>query len=182
MVRRLRYAKRAAKEARKAYIISQKTVAATKEAQVFIQEVAARVQQAAHVQISGLVTRCLAAVGAPYTFEIKFDKKRGKTEARPVFIDRAGHELEPTDGVGGGFLDVAAFGLRLAEVLMQQPPSRRLLILDEPFKFPSVRDGLRDRVRELLTALADDLGFQFVIVTHDAHLEAGTVVNLDDRK
>lgn len=185
---KLRNAKRAKGEADDYYRAVQKSLVAAKEAQAFLQEVAARVQRAAHVQISGLVTRCLAAVGAPYTFEIRFDKKRGKTEARPVFVSGEGHkdgpgyELDPTDGVGNGFTDVAAFALRLAEVLMQQPPSRRLLILDEPFKFPSVRDGLRDRVREMLVALADDLGFQFIVVTHDSNLEVGKVINLDARE
>lgn len=115
----------------------------------------------------------------PYKFKIKFEKKRGKTEAVPVFT-RDGFEFAPTDGVGGGVLDVAAFGLRIAEVLMQRPQSRRLLVLDEPFKFPSLRKGYRERVRDLLVTLAEELDFQIVIVTHDPTFEVGRVVNLDD--
>lgn len=150
-----------------------------RKAQALIQAVAKTVQEKAHKQITSVVTRCLAAVfDNPYTFTIKFEKKRGKTDARPLFV-RDGHEYEPTDGVGGGVLDVAAFGLRVAEVLMQQPPSRRLLVLDEPFKFPSARRGYRERVRDLMMTLAEELDFQFVVVTHDPTFEVpGCVVDL----
>lgn len=155
-----------------------KRLKAEEQARAVLQAVAKRVQEKAHKQIQAVVSRCLAAVfDNPYTFEIRFEKKRGRTEARPVFV-RDGHEYDPEDGVGGGVLDVAAFGLRVAEVLMQRPAVRRLLILDEPFKFPSLRKGYRERVRDLLVTLADELDFQIVIVTHDPTFEVGWVVDL----
>jgi DNA repair exonuclease SbcCD ATPase subunit len=151
------------------------------KARAVLQQVAQTVQERAHRQIQAVVSRCLAAVFEnPYRFVVKFEKKRGKTEAVPVFV-RGGHEYAPTDGVGGGVLDVAAFGLRIAEVLMQRPAGRRLLILDEPFKFPSLRKGYRERVRDLLLALATDLDFQIVVITHDPTFEIGSVINLDDQ-
>jgi DNA repair exonuclease SbcCD ATPase subunit len=157
-----------------------KQAKAARKAQALLQAVAKTVQEKAHKQITSVVTRCLAAVfDNPYEFTIKFEKKRGKTDARPVFV-RDGHEYDPQDGVGGGVLDVAAFGLRVAEVLMQRPPARRLLILDEPFKFPSARKGYRTRVRDLMLTLAEELDFQFVVVTHDPTFEVGTVVDLGE--
>jgi DNA repair exonuclease SbcCD ATPase subunit len=169
-----RNAKRAHREARRHRGWAEK-------ARAVLQQVAQTVQERAHRQIQAVVSRCLAAVFEnPYRFVVKFEKKRGKTEAVPVFV-RGGHEYAPTDGVGGGVLDVAAFGLRIAEVLMQRPAGRRLLILDEPFKFPSLRKGYRERVRDLLLALATDLDFQIVVITHDPTFEIGSVINLDDQ-
>lgn len=150
------------------------------KAREIINTVARLVQERAHRQIQSVVSRCLAAVFEnPYRFKIKFERKRGKTEAVPVFA-RDGFEYGPLDGVGGGVLDVAAFGLRVAEVLMQKPAPRRLLIQDEPFKFPSLRKGYRERVRDLLVTLAEELDFQFVVVTHDPTFEVGKVIDLDD--
>jgi DNA repair exonuclease SbcCD ATPase subunit len=157
---------------------ARRRVKAEEQARAILQAVAKKVQERAHKQIQAVVSRCLAAVfDNPYAFEIRFEKKRGKTEARPVFV-RDGHEYAPEDGVGGGVLDVAAFGLRVAEVLMQRPAVRRVLILDEPFKFPSLRRGYRERVRDLLVTLAEELDFQIIIVTHDPTFEVGKVIDM----
>lgn len=146
------------------------------QAQELAQAVAARCQANAHEQIAGIVTRCLEAVFPdPYQFRIHFERKRGRTEARLVF-ERDGVEVDPMTACGGGVVDVASFALRLVAVVMSKPPLRRLLILDEPFRF--VSRGLRDRVRLLLETLAADLGVQIVMVTHDAQLEAGSVVHI----
>ncbi len=80
--------------------------------------------------------------------------------------------------IGGGVYDVAAFALRIAAVLLQRPKARRVLFLDEPFRFVSERNLNRERVRDLVTTLARELEFQFIIVTHDRVLEIGTVVEL----
>lgn len=183
-VERLRNDRRAAvlsaRAVRKQFKEATRAARDTLKARDIINTVARLVQEQAHKRIQSVVSRCLAAVFEnPYEFKVKFEKKRGKTEAVPVFA-RDGFEYAPTDGVGGGVLDVAAFGLRIAEVLMQQPKSRRLLQLDEPFKFPSLRKGYRERVRDLLVALADELDFQFVAITHDPTFEVGKVINLDD--
>lgn len=170
----------AGRQARKQYRQALREARDALKAREIINTVARLVQERAHRQIQSVVSRCLAAVFEnPYRFKIKFEKKRGKTEAVPVFV-RDGFEFAPTDGVGGGVLDVAAFGLRVAEVLMQQPASRRLLVLDEPFKFPSLRKGYRERVRDLLVTLAEELDFQVVIVTHDPTFEVGRTISLDN--
>jgi len=153
----------------------------TAEAQGIIQSIAQTIQQQAHRQIAEVVTRCLNAVfDDPYEFEIKFERKRGKTEAKLVFV-RDGLELDdPLNEAGGGPIDVAALALRLACVLLAKPPRRRMLVLDEPFKNIRGR-GNRHRVRLMLTRLAEELGVQFVAcVDADSYPEfaLGKVVEL----
>lgn len=151
-------------------------LAAVIEAQGLAQQVAQQVQNLAHAQISQIVTRCLEAVfDNPYRFEIKFERKRGRTEARLIF-ERGGLEVDPLTASGGGVVDVAAFALRVACLVLSRPALRRVLILDEPFRFVSA--DLRGRVRQLLEALTREMSVQIVMVTHDPQLRAGTLVDL----
>lgn len=147
------------------------------EARQILQDAAQAVQQAAHMRIAGVVTRCLSATFGDdaYEFQILFEQKRGKTEARLVFV-RDGLELSPLDAAGGGVIDVAAFALRLACLMLRRPPARRLLVLDEPFKHLSRNH--RPGMRELLLELAVELEMQFIIVTHDPALSMGSVLEL----
>jgi len=149
----------------------------TLEAQKVLQAVAQTVQQQAHDRIAGVVTRCLEAVfpDDPYEFKILFEQKRGRTEARLVFM-RRGHEVDPLTASGGGAVDVAAFALRVSCIMLSKPPVRRILFLDEPFRFVSVK--YRDRVRRMLEALADDLKMQFVFSTHMPELRTGEIIQL----
>jgi len=151
-------------------------VETVEEAQVIVQEVVATIQQQVHGRIAGVVSRCLEAVfDDPYRFAIDFEQKRGKTEAKLSFV-RDGLKVDPMSASGGGVVDVAAFALRLACLLLSAPQKRRLLVLDEPFRFVS-RD-LRPKIKELLETLAEEMDMQFVIVTHDPALVAGKVVEL----
>lgn len=151
-------------------------IEAIEEATELAQGVAATIQNRAHAQIADLVTRCLESIlDDPYTFHIHFERKRGRTEARPVFV-RGGIELDPMTATGLGAVDIAAFALRVSALLLSRPPLRRVLILDEPFRFVSV--NLRPRVRELLESLSRELGIQFVVVTHDPQLVSGSIVDL----
>jgi len=79
---------------------------------------------------------------------------------------------------GGGVVDVAAFALRLSCLMLSKPPLRRILILDEPFKYVSERRGYRERVRQLLESLAEEMGIQILMVTHIEALQTGDIVEL----
>lgn len=148
----------------------------TEEGRKIIAEVAQAVQQHVHAQVSRIVSRCLEAVFPdPYTFEIFFEEKRGKTEARLAFV-RDGIEYDPVTAAGGGVCDVAAFGLRLAALVLSRPRRRRLLVLDEPFRM--ISRNYAPAVRELLEDLSAELDLQIVMVTHDPALAAGTVVEI----
>lgn len=155
---------------------ARQNVANIERAQQIVAQIAQGVQQQAHDQIAAVVSKCLQAVfDDPYTFKIHFDRKRGKTEARLVFI-RDGHELSPTSGSGIGVVDVASFALRLACLMLTQPQRRKLVIMDEPFKH--LDDGHSARVGQLLKKLAEEMGVQFFLVTHSPMLKTGKVIEL----
>lgn len=147
------------------------------EAQSIIQIVSQTVQQQAHERIAGVVSRCLASVfDDPYEFVIRFDRKRGRTEAVLVFA-RKDNEVTPTFGSGGGVLDVAGFALRLACLSLTRPPLRKILCLDEPFRHVH-GDRNRERVRELIETLPRELGIQVILITGLEWLVTGKVVEL----
>lgn len=150
-----------------------------KQAQIIAQFISQTLQQQAHEQIANVVSRCLAAVFPedPYEFKIRFDLKRGKTEATLVFL-RDGIELDdPLNEVGGGVIDVAAFALRLSSILLMRPRMRRLLVLDEPFS--NIRgEGNRNRTRDLLQRLSDELDVQIIINTDILSYRLGKVLEL----
>lgn len=156
---------------------TRQTLADVTEARTVVQAVAKSVQQAVHDRVAGVVTRCLMAVfgEAGYEFRIVFETKRGKTDARFVFV-RDGKEFDPRDGVGGGVLDLAAFALRLTAIVVKRPRRRRLLVCDEPFKHLSVK--YRPAARELLEALADEMDFQVIQITHSEELACGKIIRL----
>lgn len=151
---------------------------AAEEARKIVQEVSQSIQQAAQRQIASVVTRCLKTVFGKdegYEFSIILEQKRGKTEARLVFL-REGQEIDPTESSGGGCIDIAAFALRLSCLILSRPQRRKLLVLDEPFRFLS--SNYHERVKELLETLADEMKCQFVIVTHSEGLLTGKVIRL----
>lgn len=156
---------------------TEEEVEATVEVQQVLQSLAATVQQQAHRRIASVVSRCLEAVFEEdaYEFKINFEEKRGKTEARLLFC-RDGLEVEPLEAAGGGVVDVASFALRLACLVLQRPVRRRLLCLDEPFRFLS--KAYRPRLKGLLMSLANEFNVQFIMVTHIPDLMTGKVVEL----
>ena len=160
-----------------AVAVAREKAEATLEAQRLVQAVAEQVQQQAHRQIASVVTRCLKSVFGEdaYEFRINFERKRGKTEARLLFT-RDGLDVDPLEAAGGGVVDVAAFALRLACLCLSLPRKRKLLVLDEPFRF--VSREYRPHVRELLLTLAKEMQVQIIMVTHAEELVCGRVVEL----
>lgn len=175
LLERYRTAKRVVRTERQERDSTQERVANLHEAVSVAQAVAESIQNQAHERISKIVTKCLAIFDDPYEFRIIFSRARGRTEARLVF-ERDGLEVDPVEGSGLGVVDVAAFALRVACLVLRRPVLRRVLVLDEPFRFVSVE--YRPRVRSLLETLSRELGVQFVVVTHDPQLRAGTVLSL----
>lgn len=147
------------------------------EAQEVLQHLAQAVQQQVHQRISEVVTSCLAAVfeGGSYEFRIVFERKRGRTEASLRFV-RDGLELDPLTATGGGMVDVAAFALRVACLILHRPRLSRVIVLDEPFKFVSAQ--YRQNIRVMLEKLSQDMDIQIIMVTHIEELEIGDVIEL----
>jgi len=159
---------------------ARQTVVDAEEAQKIIQNLSEATQNKVHGEISSVVTSCLQSVFGEekaYTFSIVFEQKRGKTEARLVFI-REGHELEPLKESGGGCADIAGLALRLSCLVLSKPQRRRVLILDEPFK--GVSEEYRSLVPELLMTLAKEMKCQIIFVTNIKDYVCGKVINLED--
>jgi DNA repair exonuclease SbcCD ATPase subunit len=119
-----------------------------------------------------------------YEFELRFERKRNRTEARPVLI-KDGHEiLNPYDksetdnksSESGGVLDIAGFVCQIAAITLHKPALRPIMAMDEPFKNLSVE--YRDGARQMIEMLSRDFGIQFLIVTHMEELMTGKVVVL----
>lgn len=174
----LRQAKQSVATEKKALAEAKAHAQATSEAQSYVQGAAEAVQNVAHQKIASVVSRCLQGVfGDDYEFKITFVKKRGRTEAELSFV-KGGHEIDPLLASGGGVVDVASFALRLACLLLIQPAKRRLLVLDESFKWVSA--DYIPIVRELLLSLSQELRIQFVLVTHIRKLVCGKVITIED--
>jgi len=149
------------------------------ETQQILQRIAQTLQQSAHDKIARIVTSCLNVVfDDPYEFKIRFDRKRGKTEARMEFLRDDVIRDDPLGSIGGGVVDIAALALRLACLVLSRPVKRKLVILDEPFRF--VSRNYRYRVKAMIEKLAEDLGIQFIIVTHDIGFESGKVIRIGE--
>lgn len=159
---------------------AKKCEANVKEAVHHVQIVAQTIQEQAHKKISDVVTACLQSVffDRDYGFKLKFERKRNKTEAKPVIISD-GHEIENPleDAESGGVIDVAAFNCQVSAILLNKPPLRKFMAMDEPFKF--VSPEYRDSVREMLEMLAEQFDMQFFMVTsHQSQITAGKEIQL----
>lgn len=169
------HAKRSVSEGRRALRQAKRNAKATHEAHDIIEQISRELQQQAHTKIASVVTKCLQIFDDPYEFRIQFERKRNQTEARLVFV-RDGLEIDPLSGAGGGVVDVASFALRLACLVLSRPSRRKTIVLDEPFRF--VSKEYRPALRDLLQSLSEDLGVQFLLITHIPELVTGKVVEL----
>lgn len=165
-----------AEEKRRVQAAEQKSLDA-KDAQERMQLLSQSVQQLVHQRISEIVTKCLAAVfDDPYEFKIRFERKRGRTEAELLFCRRK-LEVDPLSSSGGGAVDVAAFALRAVCLVLNRPRLSRVLVMDEPFRFVSAE--YQNKVRKMLEMICRELSVQIVMVTHNPKYITGTVVEIE---
>lgn len=158
-----------------ALIKAEEELAEIQQAQSYLQEIAQTTQQKSHKQIAKVVSKCLSAVfEKPYELKIEFDRKRDRTEAKFVYY-RDGQKLNPYI-TSGGVRDVASLALRIASLILSLPPTRRLLVLDEPFTALSA--GNKPKIARLLEILSEELKMQFILTTHDPTFRIGKVIEL----
>ena len=172
------FAKKQLRQEKQNLIEAEDNYTNTEQAQQITQQIAQTIQQQAHNKIARVVSRCLETVfdDEDYGFKIHFERKRGKTEAKLV-LTKNNNEIEnPLDADSGGVLDVAAFALRLSSLILAKPKLRRLVVLDEPFKFVSAE--YLQNVKLLLEGLARDFKVQFIMVTHIKQLQIGKVIEI----
>jgi DNA repair exonuclease SbcCD ATPase subunit len=135
------------------------------KARAIMQLVAKETQEQLEYKISELVSLGLSAIfDNPYELVLNYEIKRGKTEANLLF-KRNENEVKPLLASGGGAVDVAAFGLRVAIWSLKSPRSRNTLIFDEPFRFLSKVH--QEKASQLLSEISKKLGIQIIMVTHN---------------
>lgn len=115
--------------------------------------------------VASVVTRCLDSVypGNPYEFKIEFRESAGKTVV-DTFLYRDGDPLDPMSSTGGGVWDVLAFALRVSMlILTAKDDTRKLLGLDEPFKFLHGAEKIR-RAYETMESVGKEHGITIFCV------------------
>jgi len=139
------------------------------EAKEILKVVSLKTQQQLQLQISDITTLAMEAVFPdPYTINIDFIERRGKTEC-DIFFVRNNSKIDPLDASGYGAVDIAAFALRIASWVLDGK-SRNIIILDEPMRFLS--DDLRPQASRMLKELSSKLNLQLVMITHDQQFTA----------
>jgi DNA repair exonuclease SbcCD ATPase subunit len=142
------------------------------KAQAFIQTKAQETQNQLSYRVEDIVQLAIdTCFPDEYQFQLKFEPKRGKTEAELNLI-KEGWTVDPLTSCGGGLGDMEAFGLRISSWSLEQ--NNNVIILDEPFRFLS--EDLRPMAGEILRELSQRLGLQFIIITHDSN-----IMNVADR-
>lgn len=94
-----------------------------------------------------------------YKFRMEFASRRNQAEL-DMWLDRNGEKVPPLEAAGGGVVDVIAFALRTCCLLLSK--NRKVLFLDEPFKF--IRGDARSRLGDLLNLLAVESHVQVIMV------------------
>lgn len=145
------------------------------QALAVVKEVGLKTQQSLQYHIADTVSMALDSVfDDPYEMIVEFVQRRGKTECDLMF-KRGNQIVDPLSASGGGAVDVASFALRVASWSMQQPKTRNVLLLDEPFK--NLSEGLLPKASEMLKQVSDKLGLQIIMITHsDALIESADKV------
>jgi hypothetical protein len=134
------------------------------EARQIVQQVAKITQEQIVVNISSIVCLALSTVfDDPYKFGVEFVTRRNKTECDMFFLRGENRLDDLEDESGGGTVDIAAFGLRCASLVMEEPQKRNVLILDEPFPHLRGEDNQK-RTSEMVKRISNDLGIQMIIV------------------
>jgi len=144
----------------------QKRLHALERAQAFLQKVAQDTQEQLRFHIKDIVQLCIDTVWpGEVEFDMVFEIKRGKTEARLLFLID-GEEVDPIEADGGGLVHLAAFALRIAAWTLGT--TRNTIILDEPL---GALQPLELQVQgfKIIKELSDKLGLQFIIVKNSVN-------------
>ena len=121
--------------------------------------------------VEGTINKGLREIfGGEYSFEIVFEMSRNKPEAFLYLLKGNKYQYSfSNDELGGGMLDVVSFLMRLVIWGMNPDRSEPIFLLDEPFKFFKDKDGF-EGISSLLAQLRDEMGMQFLIVSHDEEM------------
>ncbi len=164
------------REAEKALAAAEKAEEAANQAAAIVAKLAEARASMSVAAFEKTATQCLQAIfGADHRVVLSQNSAAGKSTVS-IAIQIGDQVYDPISSCGGGIVDVLCFGLRLASLVYDVSRPRKLLILDEPFRF--VSREYRPRVAAMLESLADSCGVQIIMVTHQPELEVGSVVRL----
>lgn len=144
-----------------------------------VKAVGLETQKQLEYHLAEQVSLALAAVfDDPYELKINFQEKRGKTEAEILFT-RRGLEMRPIGSVGGGAIDIASLGLRLAYWSMRQDKKTRpVLLLDEPFARLKGEEANR-KALAMLRELSEKIGIQIIMISDERMPREDIIENAD---
>ena len=143
-------------------------LALTEEARELFIAATAATQEKVKEFIEEMVSLAVQSVfGSEYWFTLESHNRRGQPEMEPIILWKQ-ERLSPKGEVGGGVIDVVSFALRLVLWVLSSNKSAATFILDEPFKFLS--KDRTDAVSSMIRGLADMLGVQIIMVSHDLGL------------
>ena len=134
---------------------------AIQEAQLYIQKVAVETQAKVVVKIEAIVNKVIQTVFPDYSFELKYEIKRGKSEAQLKFY-KGQNEIDVLEADGGGTCMVVAVALRLA--IWSLSSTSNVMLLDEPDA--ALSTDLRPRFSEVLHELSNKLNLQIIAPSH----------------
>lgn len=133
-----------------------------------IHAVAVKTQEEVQMCLESAVSHALRSVfDEPYKFHVDFEIKRQRTEAN-LTISKQGEKITPRDSSGGGVIDIISFTLKVLLWSLAPNHPAPVLLLDEPFRFVST--DLQPKVGELLREVQEQMGIQFVVITHEEEL------------
>lgn len=136
------------------------------KAREIIREVGAKTQQQLQYHISEITSLALESVFEdPYELAVEFVQRRNKTECDLYFV-RDKNKIDPMSASGVGAVDVASFALRIASWSMQNPHTRPVILLDEPFKHLKGNEHNK-RVLQMIKEISHKLGIQIIMVSDE---------------
>jgi len=134
----------------------------SKQARIVLQEVAKQTMQNLEYHLSNPVTLALKAINLEWPkFVAEIVIRRNQMECDLLF-EEEGVRYRPTDGAGGGPLDVASFALRVTFWSLKK--NRSCFILDEPFKY--VSPDLQSKASDMIKMISSSLELQIIMVSH----------------
>jgi hypothetical protein len=143
-------------------------------AMVIVTTVGESLQRRISARLSSVASHALRSVFPdPYRVVVEFAPTARGTIDATIQFERNGQRFKPVlpSGqllAGGGPVEVAAWGLRVALWGQLQPRPRPIMFMDEPFRF--LQEDLHPVAGEVLREIAEQAGVQFIMVTHSQGL------------
>lgn len=121
--------------------------------------------------VESLTNRIIGSIWTDRKFKYKLDyKMKGrKTTAQPLIIEGKNKPQIPSEDMGISMLDPLSFGSRCVMKVLERPPSRNMMWLDEPLRNMGKGKELR-RGAAMLREMSYGLNMQLIIITHEEDL------------